>query len=308
MTQAGEPRILTEAQILENKAKTSCLIRQVADKAELGHGPFRNNMTETLFIGPDLMLRHSNRMLTYSTDPSLDNKLLVKIGTELYLLVMERAGDQIDIEGGILGVGTKLRLEPGKWTSLFGAQYRGGGVTINNQGLEPLEGTVKRGEGAAPENEPAQGKTPSELEALLRTHPEMAESILPTLEQAILQEIRNKGADDRFFIKEFTPKSGPPGSMTLVQAGKGALGVETEFPSDRLPVANNWPTPFGNLSINRFKGRVELDIGGAAYTFISEDSKFNRLTFAVVDGMGYVYLRGKGTVMPKDGKEVKLGD
>lgn len=41
--------------------------------------------------------------------------------------------------------------------------------------------------------------------------------------------------------------------------------------------------------------------------FESEDDEFSRLTFALIDQIGYVYLRGKGKVLSKDGKEIKLG-
>ena len=308
MRSGDNPEALAGAQILKNKAKTSCLIRQVAGKAELEGKIFRNNMTETLYIGPDLMARHGNQMLTYSKDASLDNKFPVKIGTELYLLVMEKPGDQIDIEGGILGVGTKLRFEPDKWTSFLGAQYRGGGATIGNQGLELLEGTVKRDEGAGSDNELSEGKTPLQLEGLLVNHPEMAESILPRLEQAIVREIQAKGVGDRFFIKEIMPQGGLPGSMTLVQSGAHSLSVKMEFPGDAMPIVNNQPSAFGSYCLHRFKGRIELDMEGDMYTFISEDDKLNRLTFVMVDRIGYVYLRGKGRVILKDGKEIKLGD
>ena len=321
MQSGDHPEALTEARILTNKAKTSCLIHQVPDKAALEGKTFRNDMTGTLFIGSNLMTRMDNKMLTYSTDPSLDNKLPVKIGTELYLLVMEKTGDQIDIEGGILGVGTKLRFEAGKWISLFGSQYRNGGATMGNRGLELLEGTVKRDEGPGdkpPTPEPRAednlirmletAKTPLQLEGLLATHPDMAGSILPRLEQAILQEIRNSGVGDRFFIREIMPQGGLPGSMTLVQSGKGPLSVQMEFPGDAMPIVNNRSFAFGSYCLHRFKGRVELDVEGDLYTFISGDDKLNRLTFGLVPRVGYVYLRGKGKVVLKDGKEVKFGE
>lgn len=323
MRPGDNPTALTEAQILKNSAKTFCLIHQVADNAELKGKTFRNNMTGTLSIGRDFMARPGKQMLTYSKDPSLDNKLPIKIGTELYLLVMEKTGDQIDIEGGILGVGSKVRFESGSWISLLGSQYRNGGFTIGNQGLEILEGTEKRGEGTGKQSPQSTAtlqdkdnieriletaKTPVQIEGLLKTHPDVAESILPKLEQAILQEIRNKGVGDRFFIKEIMPQGGLPGSMTLVQTGKGSLSVQMEFPGDAMPIVNNQPFAFGNFCLHRFKGRVELDMEGNIYTFISEDHKLNRLTFAMVPRIGYVYLRGKGRVILKDGKEVKLGD
>jgi hypothetical protein len=299
MRPGDNPTALTEVQILGNTAKTLCLIHQVADTAEVRGKTFRNNMTGTLSIGRDLMARPGNQMLTYSRDPSLDNKLPIRIGTELYLLVMEKPGDQIDIEGGIIGVGSKLRFETGQWTSFLGQQYRNGGATIGNQGLELLDGTEKRNEG------PAQ-KSPQNT-GTLQEKDKVAESDLPKLEQALVQEIRNKGVGERFVIKEIMPQGGLPGSMTLVQTGKGSLNVQMEFPGDAMPIVNNQPFAFGNFCLHRFKGRVELDMKGDIYTFISEDDKSNRLTFVMVPGVGYVYLRGKGRVTLKDGREVELG-
>jgi len=298
MQSGDRPETLTEAQILKNRAKTSCLIHQVVDKAEVGGKTFRNNMTGTFSIDRTGMLRPGNQMLTY--DVSLDNKFPIKIGTEQYLLVMEKAGDQIDIEAGILGVGSKLRFEAGQWTSFLGQQYRNGGVTIGNQGVELLEGTEKRDEGPAQQRPQSTGT--------LQEKNKVSESDLPRLEQALVQEIQNKGVGERFFIKEIMPQGGLPGSMTLVQTGKGRLNAQMEFPGDAMPIVNNQPFAFGNFCLHRFKGRVELDIKGDIYTFISEDNKLNRLTFVMVPSIGYVYLRGKGRVILKDGREVKLGD
>ena len=43
------------------------------------------------------------------------------------------------------------------------------------------------------------------------------------------------------------------------------------------------------------------------YKFISEGDRFNKLTFAVIQDQGYVYLRGKGKVISADGSEKLLG-
>lgn len=217
-------------------------------------------------------------------------------------------------------------------------------------------------------------KIPLQIQELLETHPDMAESILPKLEQAILQEIRSKGIGDRFFIKEIVPEQGDwlskvtigshlegipyyvelpnsyledsrfieissETSVSIQQGGwtmspqfsnkilpvlyripvplrVGSLTVTTknefiklllEYPSDGFPIVSDSPyLSFKSGSIHRFLGEIEFKLN-RVYTFIGEGDKLNRLTFVMVDRIGYVYLRGKGRVM-LDGKEVKLGD
>src|SRR3990167_4930371 len=61
--------------------------------------------------------------------------------------------------------------------------------------------------------------------------------------------------------------------------------------------------PFGDSSIHRFKGKVKF----CSYTFIGDGDKANRFTFCFIKDIGYVYLRGKGKVIPDNGKEVELG-
>jgi ankyrin repeat protein len=53
-------------------------------------------------------------------------------------------------------------------------------------------------------------------------------------------------------------------------------------------------------SVHRFSGQAKV----GDYTFIGEGDKSERLTFALVKGVGYVYLRGKGRVRLKNGQEV----
>ena len=93
----------------------------------------------------------------------------------------------------------------------------------------------------------------------------------------------------------------------LFGAGKGAqkleIGKESEFsyyddnPSDHH-------LPFQAISIIRFEGKIEI----AGYVFFGEGTSDNRLTFALVDNMGLIYLRGKGKVLFSNGNEVKLGE
>ena len=48
-------------------------------------------------------------------------------------------------------------------------------------------------------------------------------------------------------------------------------------------------------SVHRFFGTVEV----AGYRFVGEGDKSERLTFGLIDGVGYVYLRGRGKVVMK---------
>ncbi|MBU8934020.1 MAG: hypothetical protein KOO62_08420 [candidate division Zixibacteria bacterium] len=146
MKLGDSPDSLTESQLGSNHARTQCLIRQVGNTAELNSKMFRNNLTGTLQVGSDFSTQMKNTLITYSEDSTLDNNYPVKIGSELYLLVMEKSGDQIDIDGGILGIGTRLRFSNHKWTSFLGSQYRNGGCLIDSQGLQLLDGTEERDE------------------------------------------------------------------------------------------------------------------------------------------------------------------
>ena len=184
------------------------------ENAELKGKTFENNMTGTLSYGRDFMIRPGNRMLTYSKDTSLDNKFPIKIGTELYLLVMEKAGDQIDIEGGILGVGSKVRFESSSWTSLLGSQYRSGGFTIGNQGIEILEGTEKKGEGIAKQS--PQTKTFAADEHYAR---QTVPGVQTNVEQRFRLEPAGSGGGFNFFRV--------PGESFNMSAGAG-----TEIMSD----------------------------------------------------------------------------
>lgn len=147
-----------------------------------------------------------------------------------------------------------------------------------------------------------------------RTEVPTTESGVPQAEQKIIQEIKDKGAGNRFVIKEIKPdKSDKTVSLTLTGHWKqqGPMrfydrNVVAEFPGDN-PLFGIWGSDLiparGNGSVHRFDGELKM----FGYTFIGEGDSLNRLTFAVLDGVGYVYLRGKGRVLAKDGKEYKQG-
>jgi hypothetical protein len=78
-----------------------------------------------------------------------------------------------------------------------------------------------------------------------------------------------------------------------------------EYPGDRMPSKRGdyvgWPCTDG--SVHRIKGTITTD----TCTLINEGAESERLTFAVIQPHGYVYLRGKGKVILPDGREVALG-
>jgi hypothetical protein len=154
---------------------------------------------------------------------------------------------------------------------------------------------------------------PKEPETL-RTEVPTTESGVPQVEQKVIQEIKDKGAGNRFVIKEIKPaKSDSTVSLTLTGYWKqqGPMrfydrNVLAEFPGDNplFGISGSDIIPaMGNGSVHRFDGELKM----FGYTFIGEGDRLNRLTFAILDGVGYVYLRGKGRVLAKDGKEYKLG-
>ncbi len=130
---------------------------------------------------------------------------------------------------------------------------------------------------------------------------------VPRLEHMILDKIRVEGAGERFVIKEFIPSYSMPGSMSIKQTGKNNLNIQMEFPGDAIPIVNNNPSPWGDGCIHRFVDTVTLEIDQGEYTFISQGDTNNRLTFCLLKNFGYIYLRGNGKVITKDGNEVKLG-
>jgi len=149
-------------------------------------------------------------------------------------------------------------------------------------------------------------KSSFQLEKLLERYPEAGDLIVPELEHRIMNEIKNKGVKNRFVIKEITiDKTNTPYSIT-VKNEKKVIDLVAEFPGDGQGVI----IYRGYLSlisgtIHRFVGKIPLLIEG--YTFIGEGDKLHRLTFGVIENVGYVYLRGKGRVILKNGKEIKLG-
>lgn len=93
------------------------------------------------------------------------------------------------------------------------------------------------------------------------------------------------------------------------QTVTNVIFVQTEQPTrdlvDILTAPAGWEQRVGYTmgaedSVHRFFGRIQV----GDYTFIGEGDKSERLTFALLKGVGYVYLRGKGKLLLKSGEEV----
>lgn len=135
------------------------------------------------------------------------------------------------------------------------------------------------------------------------------------LESEALGILRREGIGTRFIIKPLGPDKsktvdfllGSDNGITITQSGKDFIGISE---GGITVVGNQMKFPAADGAIHRFNGRVAfqaIPLGikeqGA---FVSEGDELNRLTFCII-GDAYVYLRGKGTVILADGKEVPLG-
>lgn len=146
------------------------------------------------------------------------------------------------------------------------------------------------------------------LEQQLRDKPEEADVLVPKIEQAIIDKILASGVGSRFAIAGVEATSDPPCSATIEEGAGDILMFDTEFTADELifqPMGG--PMVLGHKSVHRYNGEINAPIGDFTH-FVSDDDKTQRLTFAVLEGVGYVYLRGKGRVVRADGSEVVLGN
>ena len=96
---------------------------------------------------------------------------------------------------------------------------------------------------------------------------------------------------------EFNGDNYPP----FITNSSGGVGV---FIGDHLnkKIATHSMLPMGEGSVHRFKGEIKL----FGHTFNGEGDERNRLTFVLTKD-GYIYVRGKGKIVLRNGKEVKLG-
>ncbi len=137
---------------------------------------------------------------------------------------------------------------------------------------------------------------------------------IENLELLLTKEIKTNGLKNRFVIKEIMPEPGISRSSVTIKPQKDGMALyETEFPNDRLVFKRGGsfgipePSLFGEDSIHRINGKLTVGIGNYD-SIVGEGDKLNRLTFCLLKDSGYVYLRGKGKVISKDGRDIKLGD
>lgn len=165
--------------------------------------------------------------------------------------------------------------------------------------------------------------TSAQLEELLTKHPKNGKDIVPRLETTGVTELKSKPDAKRFSIKEIVPKPrSVTGSLSISENGPSEFLYFTEYPQDRTTFAtgsfatiesnvkdvlSSKAVPLGDGSIHRFAGGRQKTLKVANYTFVNEGKEHHRLTFCLLKGQGYVYLRGKGLVIAPDGKETKLG-
>jgi hypothetical protein len=128
------------------------------------------------------------------------------------------------------------------------------------------------------------------------------------IEKKLFEIITREGVGNRFVIKDsvLTGNNLVEGGLTFSEGAGGATEISTEFPGDVMP----FPNVYGQ-QVWRFRGKVSIDLqktSGEIYTykFIGESNDLNLLTFGRFLDIGFVYLRGNGTVIFPDGKEVKI--
>ena len=141
------------------------------------------------------------------------------------------------------------------------------------------------------------------LEGLIESNPTDADRLVVIIESRAVAEIQQQGAEDRFVWEGIQARGRSKGSVTLMNGSRGTA-LAFEFPGDRAPVSGLSPrAPMGDGSIQRFSGRVVLNQNAI---FDGKGGKHNRLTFALIEGVGFVYVRGWGNVLV-DGQQEQLG-
>jgi len=152
-----------------------------------------------------------------------------------------------------------------------------------------------------------------DLEQKISANPETGAELIPQLELAAVSDVIINGPGDRLVIKDVKASGDPPNRTTLsVAAEAGGLVLSrSEFEGDvvfsGIGSTGLRASLGGAGSIYRYKGEVKSNVGNIT-TFIGTGDKLYRLTFVIVEGVGYVYLRGRGTVVRDDGSKVELGN
>lgn len=154
-------------------------------------------------------------------------------------------------------------------------------------------------------------------DAAAASPPKMTDAEYATMraaEDAELRDVRENGPKGRLTLSMFSATK-DAASRTTISAPAiapivpGVVVFEMLGPGDAIAM-NGFggpPAIFGDGSIHRYAGTVSMR--GAAETmviFSGDGGPSDRLTFASIAGVGYVYLRGQGRVRLPDGTEVGL--
>lgn len=204
------------------------------------------------------------------------------------------------------GVDVNLKTNKGK-TALMLAKEEG-----HTQIVDLIEGRESGKESGLTtfDQDFKKADTLEQIETLLKKYPNEGEKIIHKLEVVIIDEIKRKGVGSRFIVKEYMPRPDKSGSITLMEEPEH-IRFLPEFPGDMKELFFDGKTgmfspPSGYDSVHRFVGKIEFKIGNV-YAFIGEGDKLNRLTFALIQNIGYIYVRGKGKAILKEGTEIKFG-
>ena len=178
------------------------------------------------------------------------------------------------------------------------------GLTLFAAGVLSLGGQVTSGNATiiaqALKSEIELAATSAALEQVLLRHPDQGQLIVPRIEALTLAEIRRDGPGERFVIPGLEPDEGEGNSVTL-KAADDRMALLMEFPGDSARAR------FSDGSIHRFVGRFPF---ADVLTIFGEGDQDHRLTFAILDELGMVYVRGTGrVVIATEGKErtIELG-
>ena len=144
-----------------------------------------------------------------------------------------------------------------------------------------------------------------DLESALDNGSPEADFLVPLIERRTIANIRANGNGNRFTIGQLQPNAEPAGRATLSNVA-GRSAIQFEFPGDSVRVRGLLPRPpRGDGSVLRFDGRAAF---GSGVELFGRGEKYNRLTFAFIDGLGLVYLRGWGDVIVEGQPPVQLGE
>lgn len=135
------------------------------------------------------------------------------------------------------------------------------------------------------------------------------------LEDGLLGEIRLHGPGKRLVLKGLYPDY--EGKMEVVcrggSCGSSALINPDSKPGDTMITMTSGGEP--QSCVLRFSGTVpgrnlpysafnSREADSLSFQFLGEGEFPNQLTFAYLEGIGYVYLRGKGRVVLSTGETV----